>query len=171
MRRPPVLLAIALGGPMSAIYPPEYQQSPPQPPPLPPHRSWPRRHKILTALGSGFGLLVVLIIVIATMSAPSVTKPGTPQQSHADQVACRMIYRLQGVYDASGGLPVFAPGAQAAQALAGSDAGTSQPLNRDMNAAEQRLLLVNTPTTAQLVPMERDCAKLGITAKNAENAS
>jgi hypothetical protein len=51
---------------MSAIYPPEYQQSPPQLPPLPPpHRSWPRRYKILTALGSGFGLLVVLIITIA----------------------------------------------------------------------------------------------------------
>jgi hypothetical protein len=33
---------------MSAIYPPEYQQSPPQPP----YRSRPRRHKILTALGS-----------------------------------------------------------------------------------------------------------------------
>jgi hypothetical protein len=62
---------------MSAIFPPEYQQSPPQPPPLPPHRSWPRRHKILTALGSGFGLLVVLIIVIAATSAPSVTMRGT----------------------------------------------------------------------------------------------
>jgi hypothetical protein len=64
---------------MSIIYPPEYQQSPPQPPPLPPpHRSWPRRHKILTALGSGFGLLVVLIIVITATSAPSVTKASAP---------------------------------------------------------------------------------------------
>jgi hypothetical protein len=63
---------------MSTINPPEYRQSPPQPPPVPPHRSWPRRHKILTALGSGFGLLVVLIIVIAAMSAPSVTKAGSP---------------------------------------------------------------------------------------------
>ncbi|HEV3257097.1 MAG TPA: DUF732 domain-containing protein [Gemmataceae bacterium] len=61
---------------MSAIHPPEYQQSPPEPPPLPPHRRWPRRHKILTALGSGFGLLVALIIVIAATSAPSVTKPS-----------------------------------------------------------------------------------------------
>jgi hypothetical protein len=68
---------------MSAIYPPEYQQSPPQPPPLPPHRSWPRRHKILTALGSGFALLVVLIIVIAAMSAPSVTKSSTPATTAA----------------------------------------------------------------------------------------
>jgi hypothetical protein len=63
---------------MSTIYPPESQQSPPQPPPLPPHRSWPRRHKILTALGSAFGLLVVLIVVIAVTSAPSITKPSTP---------------------------------------------------------------------------------------------
>jgi hypothetical protein len=68
---------------MSAIYPPEYQQSPPQPPPLPPHRSWPRRHKILTALGSGFGLLVVLIIVIAATSAPSVTKSSSPATTAA----------------------------------------------------------------------------------------
>ena len=63
---------------MSTIYPPESQQSPPQPPPLPPHRSWPRRHKILTALGSAFGLLIVLIVVIAVTSAPSITKPNTP---------------------------------------------------------------------------------------------
>jgi len=63
---------------MSTIYPPEYQQSPPQPPPLPPHKSWPRRHKILTALASAFGLLVVLIVVIAVTSAPSITKPSTP---------------------------------------------------------------------------------------------
>jgi biopolymer transport protein ExbD len=68
---------------MSAIHPPEYQQSPPQPPPLPPHRSWPRRHKILTALGSGFGLLVVLIIVIVATSAPSVTKPSAPATTAA----------------------------------------------------------------------------------------
>jgi hypothetical protein len=57
---------------MSTIYPPEYQQ----PPPLPPHRSRPRRHKILTALGSGFGLLVVLIIVIVATSASPVTMRG-----------------------------------------------------------------------------------------------
>jgi hypothetical protein len=68
---------------MSTLYPPEYQQSPPQPPPLPPHRSWPRRHKILTALGSGFGLLVVLIIIVAATSAPSVTKPSTPATTAA----------------------------------------------------------------------------------------
>lgn len=94
-----------------------------------------------------------------------------PQPSHADRLACRTIYRLQALYDASGGLPVFAQGSQAAQALAGSAVGTSQPLNRDMNTAAQRLLLVNTPTTAELAPMERDCAHLGITAKNAENVS
>jgi hypothetical protein len=68
---------------MSTIYPPEYQQSPPQPPPLPPHRSWPRRHKILTAFGSGFGLLVVLIIVITATSTPSITKPSTPATAAA----------------------------------------------------------------------------------------
>ena len=83
MSAAPRLIGYRLGEPMSTIYPPEYQQSPPQPPPLPPHRSWPRRHKILTALGSGFGLLVVLIIVIAATSAPSVTKPSTPATTAA----------------------------------------------------------------------------------------
>ena len=68
---------------MSTINPPEYQQSPPQPPPLPPHRSWPRHHKILTALGAVFSLLVVLIIVIAATSAPSVTRPSTPATTAA----------------------------------------------------------------------------------------
>lgn len=68
---------------MSTIYPPEYQQSPPQPPPQPPHRSWPRRHKILAALGSGFGLLIVLIIVIAATSGPSITKPSLPAATAA----------------------------------------------------------------------------------------
>jgi hypothetical protein len=38
MWRPPVLSAIAWGEPMSAVYPPEYQQSPPRPPPLSPRR-------------------------------------------------------------------------------------------------------------------------------------
>jgi hypothetical protein len=40
-----------------------------------------------------------------------------------------------------------------------------------MNTAVHRLLLVNTPTTAELALMKRDCANLGITAKNAENVS
>jgi hypothetical protein len=81
----PRLIGYRLGGePMSTIYPPEYQQSPPQPPPVPPpHRNWPRRHKILTALGSGFGLLVVLIIAITATSAPSVTKPSAPATTAA----------------------------------------------------------------------------------------
>jgi hypothetical protein len=80
---------------------------------------------------------------------------------------------MQELYNASGGLPVFAanPPAQAAAALAASAIGTSQPLNRDMTAASQKLLLVNTPDTAELAPMERDCTALGITAKNAENVS
>ena len=98
---------------------------------------------------------------------------GTPAPSHADRLACRTIYRLQELYNASGGLPVVAsnPPAQAAAALAASAIGTSQPLNRDMTAASQKLLGVNTPTTAQLAPMERDCAALGITASNAEDVS
>jgi len=88
--------------------------------------------------------------------------------SNADRLACRTVYREQQLNTASGGLPVFAPGSQAAQALAGSAVGTTQPLNRDMNAAAQRLLLVNTPTTADLKQTERDCAALGITQANSE---
>jgi hypothetical protein len=110
---------------------------------------------------------------MAGLTALAVAGCGSsgPQPSHADRLACRTVYRMQQVNDASGGLPAFAPGSQAAGALAGSAVGTSQPLNRDMNTAAHRLLLVNTPTTAQLAPMERDCAKLGITARNAENVS
>ena len=109
--------------------------------------------------------LIALVIALAACGGSS------PQPSHADRIACRTVYRMQQLYNASGGLPVFASGAQAAQALAASAVGTSQPLNRDMNTAVHRLLLVNTPTTAQLAPMERDCASLGITAKNAETVS
>src|ERR1700722_7178375 len=63
---------------MSTNYPPTYQQSPPQPPPFPPRKAWPRRHKILTAMASGFGLVVALIVVIVVTSTPSVTKANTP---------------------------------------------------------------------------------------------
>ena len=93
--------------------------------------------------------------------------------SHADKLACRTVYRMQELYNASGGLPVFAasPPAQAAAALAGGAIGTSQPLNKDMKAASQKLLGVNTPDTAQLAQMEQDCTALGITAKNAENVA
>lgn len=111
--------------------------------------------------------LIALVLALIACGGGS----STPQPSHADRVACRTIYRMQALYDASGGLPVMAPGAQAAQALAASSVGTSQPLSRDMDTAAHRLLLVNTPTTAELAPMERDCANLGITAKNAENVS
>src|ERR1700733_13521849 len=59
MRAAPVLSAIAWGESMSAIYPPEYQQSPPQPLRLPPHMSWPRPHKILIMLAAaGVGVSV-----------------------------------------------------------------------------------------------------------------
>jgi hypothetical protein len=64
---------------MSAIYPPEFQQSPPQPPPLPPHRSWPRRHKLLTALGGVVALLVILGVIGAnTHPKPTASSSTTP---------------------------------------------------------------------------------------------
>lgn len=114
-------------------------------------------------------MLLAAVVTAAALALAGCGGSGPAAPSHANRLACRTVYRMQAVYDASGGLPAFAQGAQAAQALAGSAVGTSQPLNRDMNAAAHRLLLVNTPTTAQLAQMERDCAKLGITARNAEN--
>jgi hypothetical protein len=108
----------------------------------------------------------------AVITAMTLTACGSaqPQPSHADRLACRTIWRMQQLYDASGGIPAFAPGSQAAQSLAGAAAGTTQPLQRDMTTAAHALLLVNTPDTKQLAAMERDCTKLGINVKNAENA-
>ena len=110
------------------------------------------------------GAVLVTAVVLAGCG-------GTPGPSHADKIACRTVWRMQELYNASGGLPVFAPGSQAAGALAASAIGTSQPLRRDMNAAYHRLLLVNTPTTAELALLVRDCKALGITASNAEKVS
>lgn len=124
-----------------------------------------KQHKHIHAIGPA---AVITVAVLATAACGS---SGTSGPSHADRLACRTVYRLQQVYDSSGGLPVFASGSQAAGSLAGSAIGTSQPLNKDMNTAVDRLLLVNTPTTADLAVMERDCARLGVTAKNAENTS
>jgi hypothetical protein len=111
-----------------------------------------------------------LLLATATL-ALAACGSAQPQPSHADRLACRTIWRMQQLYDASGGVPAFAPGAQASQALAADAVGTSQPLQRDMTTAAHALLLVNTPDTEQLAPLERDCTRLGITAKNAENVS
>ena len=73
MRAAPRLIGYRLGSPMSAIYPPEYQQSPSQPSPLPPHRNWPRRHKILTALGFGLALALAACGTTKTVTAPAQT--------------------------------------------------------------------------------------------------
>jgi hypothetical protein len=115
--------------------------------------------------------IVITGVLAATFTAGC--SSGTPAPSHADRLACRTIYRLQELFNASGGLPVVAsnPPGQAAAALGASAIGTSQPLNKDMTAASQKLLLMNTPDTAQLAPMERDCTALGITASNAEDVS
>jgi hypothetical protein len=97
---------------------------------------------------------------------------GSSGPSHADKLACRAVWREVGIARtarlAGNEIPAFAPGAAAA-ALAESATGTSQPLNRDLTAAGNRLVTVNTPTTAELAPLVRDCRTLGITASNAEN--
>jgi hypothetical protein len=111
------------------------------------------------------------IIAALALAATCACSAATPQPSHADALACRTVWRMQQLYDASGGIPAFAPGGQAAAALGASAAGTSQPLRRDLTAASHALLLVNTPDTAQLAPLERDCTRLGITAANAEDTS
>jgi hypothetical protein len=73
---------------MSTNYPPTYRPSPPQQPPLPPRKSWPRRHKILTALGAAFGLLIAVIVISVAASgtstpsgAPAATAPATAATS------------------------------------------------------------------------------------------
>jgi Host cell surface-exposed lipoprotein len=92
---------------MSAVYPPEYQQSPPQPPPLPPRRSWPRRHKILTALIAAAGLIVSSLSLAACSSAahsppaPVVTRTVTaPTTVTASTTGCAQINSaLNSVFD------------------------------------------------------------------------
>lgn len=74
----PRLTGYPLGGnPVSTNYPPAYRPSPPQQPPLPPRKGWPRRHKILTALGAAFGLLIAVIIISVAAGGKS-TPSGTP---------------------------------------------------------------------------------------------
>jgi uncharacterized protein DUF4352 len=66
---------------MSTNYPPAYRPSPPQQPPVvPPRKSWPRRHKILTVLGAAFGLLIAVIIIGVAAGGTS-TPSGTPAAS------------------------------------------------------------------------------------------
>ncbi len=66
---------------MSTNYPPTYWPSPPQQPPLPPRKSWPRRHKILTALGAAFGLLIAIIIIISVAVGGTSAPAGSPAAS------------------------------------------------------------------------------------------
>jgi hypothetical protein len=59
MRAAPRLIGYRLGEPMSAIYPPEQQQSPPQPPsPEVPYwrRPWPKR--------AGIAVLAVAVLLV-----------------------------------------------------------------------------------------------------------
>lgn len=85
-RRPPSLISASPEAPMSTSDPPAYQQ-----PPLPPPRSWPGRHKILTAVGSGSVLLAVPIIVIAATSTPSVTKASTSAATAAAPAVTKTV--------------------------------------------------------------------------------
>lgn len=100
MRAAPRLIGYRLGEPMSASHPPEYQQSPPQPP----HRSWPRRHKILTALGSGFGLALMLTACGGSGStAPAmITAHGTFNIDFASGGNCQYAGEQVVITDAAG---------------------------------------------------------------------
>ena len=110
--------------------------------------------------------ILAVISVAALAATVAACGSGAAPVSHADHLACRTVYREQELYNAGGGLPVFAPDA-GAEAIGASAIGTTQPLNRDMNAAVNRLLL-NGVDTANLAPLERDCAALGITQANSE---
>jgi hypothetical protein len=87
MRRPPVLSAIAWGSPMSAIYPPENQQSPSQPSPevRPPKRH--RVRKTLLIVGGAFAALILVIVVVSLATSNSIkptTRPGTAAPAAPD---------------------------------------------------------------------------------------
>jgi hypothetical protein len=86
---------------MSTNYPPAYRESPPQQPPPPPRKSWPRRHKVLTALGAVFGLLIAFTVIgmvaggtsttsnapAASAPAPAATSPSAAPTSAPPKVA------------------------------------------------------------------------------------
>lgn len=88
MRAAPRLIGYRLGNPMSTINPPEYQQSPSQPPPPEPKPSgWTRRRA-----GIGVGLMVALIVGVGIGAAAHTT--GISQASYKASQA--QVASLQG---------------------------------------------------------------------------
>lgn len=87
--------------------------------------------------------------------------------SHADQLACRTVYRLVHLAQIS---PVAITDQQASEALMQSAIGTTKTLNTDLVVTADEVQQVGNSTTI-LAPLVSQCTAMGITAKNAENVS
>jgi len=87
--------------------------------------------------------------------------------SHADQLACRTVYRLLQLAQIG---PDAISDQQAANALDQSAVGTTKSFDASLIATADEIGLVgNTPTI--LAPLVSQCTAMGITAKNAEQVS
>lgn len=87
--------------------------------------------------------------------------------SHADQLACRTVYRLQQLARIG---PDAITGQQASGALTESAVGTTKSLDASLTATADEMQQVGNSTTI-LAPLVSECTTMGITAKNAENVS
>jgi hypothetical protein len=109
---------------------------------------------------SGYG-------AIACSSAPS-----KPAVSHADQLACRTVYRLQELYNVS---PAAISGVQATDALAEAAQGTApKSFYESLAITADEMQAVQTAggnTTTLLKPLLNECVAMGITSKNFEDVS
>ena len=80
---------------MSAVYPPEYQQSPPQPPPevRPPPRGPHRVRKVLLIVGGAFLALILVIVIISLATGGNkITPTAAPATSAAAKPATAQSY-------------------------------------------------------------------------------
>jgi hypothetical protein len=104
---------------------------------------------------------VPVLALTAALAACSSTSTSTSALSAADRTACSTVNNIQSLANAAGGGSWAAPNAIYIS-LATVQAGTSQPLNRDLQAAAK----ANVLGTTNLVPdslnaAERDCKALG----------
>jgi hypothetical protein len=133
---------------MSTIYPPEYLQSPPQPPPLP---APPKRHGVRKALLI-IGTLIVLALALAGCgSEPAVTAaPGSPAVTAASGPPAAATPTDCVTYSFNGGEVVCGAAAQAsAQAAAAEQTAAAASAAASARAATERAHRIHQATIAR----------------------
>jgi hypothetical protein len=151
MRAAPVLSAIARGEPMSAIYPPEHQQSSPQPPPevRPPRR----RHRLWIIIGSVLGAAALIGIGAGIGAAAHTT--GISQASYKAERAQVTSLRDQvsslttQLATASDTLTAAQAKAASAQAVANANAAATYQGKEAALAAQEKIVASEQATLKQ----------------------